>query len=52
MHLPCVAVAVQKVASVQMDKLQMTMDNVFNQELVQVSYIYVDSYLNINSVGY
>ena len=38
-HLPCVQVAVLRVASVQMDKLQMPMDNVLNLEPAQVSIV-------------
>ena len=49
MHLPCVPVAVLRVASVQMDKLQMPMDNVLNLEAAQVStepFSYMHTYVH------
>ena len=48
-HIPCVQVAVLRVASVQMDKLQMPMDNVLNLEPAQVSietFFYVHTYIH------
>ena len=49
MHMPCVQVAALRVASVQMDKLQMSMDNVLDLEPALVSFelfFYMHTYIH------